>query len=66
MATAKRQVGRRSQSWRQVATIPTGTSAPEQREGLDRRLLGFVVWSEVVARFDLPSAVLNETRDPEP
>jgi hypothetical protein len=38
----------------------------EQRERLDRHLLGFVVWSDVVAQFGLPPAVLKETRGPKP
>jgi hypothetical protein len=38
----------------------------KQRAALDRHLLGFVVWSEVVDRFGLPRDVLRETTDPVP
>lgn len=36
------------------------------RGWLDRYLLGFVVWSDVVAQFDLSPSVLKETRDLQP
>jgi hypothetical protein len=36
------------------------------RQWLDRYLLGFIVWSEVVTRFGLPQSMLKETSDPQP
>lgn len=36
----------------------------DQREALDRHLLGFVVWEEIVSRFSLPREVLLETLEP--
>lgn len=35
--------------------------SPEQQNQLGRHLLGFVTWSDVVARFDLPPTCLLET-----
>ncbi len=36
----------------------------EEREAIDPHLVGFVVWSEVVSRFNLPPSMLRETCDP--
>ena len=36
-----------------------------ERDELDRHLLGFVVWSEVVTRFALPPSVLRDTCEAE-
>ena len=35
--------------------------SPERQAELDRHLLGFVVWEEIVDRFELPRDVLRET-----